>query len=257
MRPVAIISGGAGGIGLATGRCLAAEGYRVVLADLDGVAAGRAASRLGADHLGIAVDITEEASVEALVVSVIETCGRIDALVNNAGIGDQPGATLDQSADAFDRVLQVHLRGTFLMSRRVGREMLRQGDGAIVNLSSIAGLGGIPTRNAYGAAKAGIVAMTRSMACEWARQGVRVNAVAPGYVRTELVVELARRGAIDLAALERRTPMGRLADPEEIADSIAFLLSPRAGYITGTSLAADGGWLALGAPESTLDPKEV
>jgi len=253
MRPVAIVTGGAGGIGLATGRCLAADGYRVVLADLDGVAAERAARDLGADHLGIATDITDEGAVDDLATTVIETCGRIDALVNNAGIGDQPGATVDQHADAFDRVLQVHLRGTFLMSRRVGREMLRQGAGAIVNLSSIAGLCGIPTRNAYGAAKAGIVAMTRSMACEWARQGVRVNAVAPGYVRTELVAELARRGAIDVTALERRTPMGRLAEPEEIADCIAFLLSPRAGYITGTVLAADGGWLALGAPEATLD----
>ena len=130
--------------------------------------------------------------------------------------------------------------------------MLPRRSGAIVNLASIAGLAGIPARNAYGAAKAGIVAMTRSLACEWARSGLRVNAVAPGYVRTALVDKLVREGALDVAAIEARTPLGRLAEPAEIADVIAFLLSSRASYVTGTCVEADGGWLALGAPESAL-----
>lgn len=253
MLPVAIVSGGAGGIGLATARRLVAEGHQLVLADMNGEAAEREAAELGQGHVGLGVDVSDETSVGRLIEMVVGRFGRIDALVNNAGIGEQPGSTLQQEADAFDRVLQVHLRGTFLMSREVGKVMLRQGKGAIVNLSSIAGIGGIPARNAYGAAKAGIIAMTRSMACEWARQGVRVNAVAPGYVRTELVIELERRGTLDCEALARRTPLGRLADPGEIADSIVFLLSARASYITGTTLVTDGGWLALGAPESTLD----
>jgi len=130
--------------------------------------------------------------------------------------------------------------------------MLAQGSGAIVNLGSIAGQAGIPTRNAYGAAKAGIAAMTRAMACEWARSGLRVNAVAPGYVRTALVDELERQGRIDIAAITARTPMARLAAPAEIAEVIAFLASNKASFITGATLNADGGWLALGAPESAL-----
>jgi NAD(P)-dependent dehydrogenase (short-subunit alcohol dehydrogenase family) len=125
--------------------------------------------------------------------------------------------------------------------------MLAQRSGAIVNLGSIAGLAGIPARNAYGAAKAGIVAMTRSLACEWARDGVRVNAVAPGYVATELVETLKRNGQMNLQAIERRTPMGRLAQPDEIARAISFLASDAASYITGTVLSVDGGWHAYGA----------
>ena len=124
--------------------------------------------------------------------------------------------------------------------------------GAIVNLASIAALGGIPARNAYSAAKAGVVGMTRAMAMEWARQGLRVNAVAPGYVATALVAELAGKGAIDGAAIARRTPLGRMAEPAEIAQAIVFLLSPVASYITGAVLPVDGGWSALGAPEASL-----
>ena len=149
-------------------------------------------------------------------------------------------------------MLDVHLRGTFLMCREGGRAMVAAGRGSIVNLGSIAALAGIPARNAYGAAKAGILSMTRSMACEWARSGVRVNAVAPGYVRTARVDRLALEGVLDLRALESRTPMGRMAEPSEIAEAIAFLASERAGFITGTTLNVDGGWLALGAPEAVL-----
>lgn len=125
--------------------------------------------------------------------------------------------------------------------------MLAQRSGAIVNLGSIAGLAGIPQRNAYSAAKAGIVAMTRSLACEWAREGIRVNAVAPGYVATELVEALERNGQMNLQSIEKRTPMGRLARPDEIARAIGFLASDAASYITGTTLSVDGGWHAYGA----------
>jgi NAD(P)-dependent dehydrogenase (short-subunit alcohol dehydrogenase family) len=125
--------------------------------------------------------------------------------------------------------------------------MLAQRSGAIVNLGSIAGLAGIAQRNAYSAAKAGIAAMTRSLACEWAREGIRVNAVAPGYVGTELVDALERNGQMNLASIEKRTPMGRLARPDEIARAIGFLASDSASYITGTTLSVDGGWHAYGA----------
>lgn len=254
MSAVALVTGGAQGIGWATAERLAREFPHVVIVDLDGWAAAARAAELGPEHRGLGADITDEAQVRALVARVMADFERIDALINNAGVADQPGATLEQQADAFERVLRVNLHGTFLVTQAVAGEMLARGKGAIVNLSSIAALGGIPTRNAYGAAKAGILGMTRAMACEWARHGVRVNAVAPGYVRTALIEELERRGAIDTAALEARTPMGRLADPAEIAETIAFLASPRASFVTGSVLVADGGWSALGAPEASLQP---
>ena len=256
---VAIVTGAADGIGWATAQRLAADGQRVVLLDLRAEAAQARAAELGESHLGLGCDVTSEASVEAAVAAVVERYGRIDALINNAGIGDQTGPTVEQNLEAFDRVLAVHLRGTFLMSRAVARQMLQQAApapghsrGAIVNLGSIASVTGLPARNAYSAGKAGVVGMTRAMASEWARSGIRVNAVAPGYVRTAMVAELERKGAIDAAGIRRRTPMGRMAEPAEVAEVIAFLASDRASYVTGALLPVDGGWTAFGAPESTL-----
>jgi NAD(P)-dependent dehydrogenase (short-subunit alcohol dehydrogenase family) len=255
---VAIVTGAADGIGWATAQRLAADGYRVALLDLRADAAQARATELGGRHLGLACDVTLPASVQAAVAAVLDRFGRIDALVNNAGIGDQTGPTVAQDADAFDQVLAVHLRGTFLMSQCVAKVMLQavptpgQGRGAIVNLGSIASFIGLPSRNAYSAAKAGVLGLTRAMASEWARAGIRVNAVAPGYVRTALVAELDRKGALDTKGIARRTPMGRMAEPTEIAEIIAFLASPRASYVTGAVLPADGGWTAFGAPESAL-----
>ena len=250
---VAIITGAADGIGWATAQRLAADVDHVVLLDLRADAAVQRAAELGPPHLGIGCDVALPDSVDAAMRAVLVAHGRVDVLVNNAGIGEQAAPTIEQDVAAFDRVLNVHLRGTFLMSRAVAKAMLAQGSGAIVNIASIAGSVGIPTRNAYGAAKAGIASMTRSMACEWARGGLRVNAVAPGYVRTALVSELERQGRIDIAAITARTPMARLALPAEIAEAIAFLASAKASFITGATLNADGGWLAFGAPESSLD----
>ena len=143
-------------------------------------------------------------------------------------------------------MLDVHLAGSFLMTREVARGMIARGRGAVVNLASIAGLTGLPRRNAYGAAKAGIVAMTRSMACEWAGHGLRVNAVAPAFVDTALVRKLADAGRIDLPAIARRTPIGRLIAAREVAAAVAFLASDAASGITGAVLPVDGGWTAFG-----------
>lgn len=250
---VAVVTGAADGIGWATAQRLAQDVAHVVLLDLRADAARQRAIALGAEHAGIACDVSSEPSVAAAVGEIFQRYGRIDVLVNNAGIGEQALPTLDQDVTAFDRLLSVHLRGTFLMSRSVGQVMLAQGRGAIVNVASIAGQAGIPTRNAYSAAKAGVAAMTRSMACEWARAGLRVNAVSPGYVRTGLVDELERQGRIDIAAITARTPMARLAQPSEIAEVIAFLASEKASFVTGATFNVDGGWLAFGAPESALD----
>lgn len=249
---VAVVTGAGDGIGWATARRLARDFAHVVVADLRPDAAQRRAAELGEAHAGIACDVSSESDVVSLMRQVRERFGRIDALVNNAGIGEQSVMTLEQTVEAFDRVLAVHLRGTFLASREAARIFVEQQSGAIVNISSIAGLHGHPGRNAYGAAKAGISSMTEAMASEWARDGIRVNAVAPGYVLTDLVKDLVAKGALNLGNIEERTPMGRTARPEEIAEAIAFLASERASFITGVTLPVDGGWLAFGAPPAKL-----
>ncbi|MGE4480522.1 SDR family NAD(P)-dependent oxidoreductase [Acidocella sp.] len=242
----AIITGAADGIGLATARLFAARGWRVALLDVRAEAVEAHAAALGVEHLGVRCDVACEADVLAAIEAVAARFGRIDALVNNAGIGTPHIPTLEQGLEGFEQALRVHLSGTFLMSREAGRAMLAQGGGAIVNLSSIAGVTGLPRRNAYGAAKAGVISMTRSMACEWAGKGVRVNAVAPGFTATSLVQKLERDGSIDIKRLRGRIPMGRLARPEEIAETIVFLCLPAASYVTGAVLSVDGGWAAFG-----------
>ena len=260
--PVVIVTGAADGIGWATAQQMARAGWTVVLFDLNGALAVERAQDLGVQHSGWACDVTDAQAVQARVANAVDNHGRIDGLVNNAGIADQTAPTLQQDIAEFDKVLSVHLRGAFLMSQQVIAQMTQQARdahgnrGAIVNIGSIASFGGIPGRNAYCAAKAGVLGMTRALASEWARHGIRVNAVAPGYVMTALVANLVERGAIDAKAIARRTPLGRMAAPEEIAQVIAFLASPLASYITGAVLPVDGGWTALGAPEAALGSLE-
>lgn len=239
-KPVTVITGAAAGIGWATAQRFAAGGYQVVIADMAGAEA--AAARLGAEHRGVTLDVTDEAAVRTMVTGL----NRIDVLVNNAGIGDSHLPTVNQDLRHFKKVLDVHLTGAFLMAQACGQRMIEAGTGAIVNLSSIAGVQGLPRRNAYGAAKAGIAMMTRSLACEWAGCGLRVNAVAPGYASTSLVEKLVEDGRIDIDAIKRRVPQGRLIDPSEIAEAIWFLASPAASAITGVTLSVDGGWAAFG-----------
>jgi NAD(P)-dependent dehydrogenase (short-subunit alcohol dehydrogenase family) len=245
-KPAVLVTGGANGIGWAIAQRFAAADYRVAIADLDSDAAAARATELGGIHIGYGCNVSTEADVVDLVAKVLGEFGKLDALINNAGIGDSHLPTLEQNVDNFETILRVHLNGTFVASREAARGMIIQGGGAILNLSSIAGVTGLPKRNAYGAAKAGIIAMTRSMACEWARYGIRVNALAPGFVRTALVQKLEDAGRIDRARLERRIPMGRLAEPAEIAETAWFLCSPAATYVTGSVLNVDGGWHAFG-----------
>ena len=260
---VAVITGAADGIGWATAQCLVADGWNVALIDMNNELVKERANALGDQHSGWSGNVRDTNLVKQSITEIFHLYGRIDALVNNAGIGDQTGPTLEQDIQVFDHVLSVHLRGAFLMSQNTIAIMLKQGRdmtgvrGAIVNIGSIASFGGIPGRNAYSAAKAGVLGMTRTLASEWARKGIRVNAVAPGYVKTALVAKLSEQGALDVAAIAKRTPMGRMAEPAEVGQAITFLLSSKASFITGAVLPVDGGWMALGAPDSVLGSIEI
>ena len=240
--PVALITGGADGIGWATAQLFAERGFAVVIADLDGDKAATRAAELGDGHRGIACDVSREDDA----LRVAQALDRCDVLVNNAGIAGAHSPTVEQDYALFRKVLDVHGGGTFLMSRAIAPLMLAQGAGAIVNLSSIVAISGLRRRNAYSAAKAGISQMTQTMATEWAGQGLRVNAVAPTYAETPFIAALVAEGRIDIEAIKRRTPMGRLVQPREVAEAIFFLASPAASAITGVTLPVDCGWSAFG-----------
>lgn len=256
---VAIITGAADGIGWACAQLFAKNGYRVALLDIQKEVVQEKAAELGPHHLGITCNVTQASDVKEAYALIQQQWGRVDVLINNAGIAEQPGTTLEQNATAFEKILSVHLTGTFLMSQGAikimhAQERDQQGvRGAIINLGSIASILGIPGRNAYSAAKAGVLGITRSMACEWSPQGIRVNAILPGYVETTLVADLIKKGTLNPSAIQQRTPLGRMAQPSEIAEVIAFLASPQASYVSGATWQVDGAWSALGASESTLN----
>jgi len=255
--PVALVTGAASGIGLATAQLLARQGMVVAIADLDLNRANAIATQLGPLHCAVAGNIAEGDQVTALVQQAQARLGPITALVNCAGIPDpgQPALQLERSQ--WDRLFAIHVTGSLLMAQAVAPGMIAAGGGAIVNLSSIAGLVGLPARAGYGVAKAGIGMLTRILACEWAQHGIRVNAVAPGYVATPLVQGLIEQGKIDAHAICRRTPLGRLARPDEIAQVIGFLVSPHASYVTGAIIPVDGGYSAFGGVSDAASPAGV
>ena len=210
----------------------------------------------GARALSVPGDVSDEGSVRAMVEAVVGEFGRVDALVNNAGISAIVPAEETPLAD-WRRVLEVNLTGPFLMSREFGKEMLQAGSGSIVNVSSVAGLLGIADRAAYNASKHGLIGLTRTLAAEWGGRGVRVNAVCPGWVKTEMDQEDQAAGGYTDEDIEGRTPMNRFATPEDIAQAVAFLADPKAsGYINGHTLSVDGGWFGDGSWESLRRGKQ-
>ncbi len=242
----ALVTGGASGIGEATSKLLVELGADVVLADLNVDALEPARERTGAAAV-TAGDVADKDDAERMVAEAAAAMGGVDLLFNSAGIGDDLVPVHQQEPDRWRRVLDVNLWGTYLMCRATGRLMLEAGRGAVVNVSSIVGLGAFPGRSAYGAAKAGIGHLTETLACEWGPAGIRVNAIAPAYTKTPMVRDLLDRRIFDPTLIERRTPLLRMGLPEEMAQAAAFLLSDWASYITGVVLPVDGGWSVYGA----------
>ena len=240
---VAVITGGARGIGRATAEAFVAAGARAVLVDRDLEEANRAATALG-NAEAHALDVTDEGAVDRFFDALAARSGRIDILVNNAGASIRK-ATVELSKAEWDAVIAVNQTAVFLCSRAAARHMLKAGRGAIVNLASIMGFsgGGLYPNLSYQASKGAIVNMTRAFAIEWAKQGIRVNAVAPAWVRTGFIAPVLAKPEL-VSAIEEVTPMGRLVEAEEVAAAILFLASPAAAMTTGHTLAIDGGYLA-------------
>jgi 3-oxoacyl-[acyl-carrier protein] reductase len=243
---VAVVTGAASGIGLGIIERLAGDGFVAVITGVNESLGRAAAARLaeaGARAEFRRMDVTSEADVDSVVEAIAAEIGTVDVFVNNAGITAH--APLEDFAlDDWRRVLDVNLDGVFLGLRAAGRVMLRQGTGSIVNIASVAWERGAPGRAPYVVSKAGVVGLTRVAAVEWSSRGVRVNAVAPGYIDTPLLRRAYEQGAVDEQHVLARIPAGRVAQVGEIAAVVAFLCSPAAAYITGQVITVDGGFLA-------------
>jgi NAD(P)-dependent dehydrogenase (short-subunit alcohol dehydrogenase family) len=242
------ITGAADGLGLEMAKAFAREGARLFLVDIDEAKAAAAAQQLSAEGHQVETfigSVADPATVEAAFARMDAVMGGVDALVNNAGIAAHM-PTVDLGDDAWNRVMGVNINGAFLCARAAGRRMLDQGSGAIVNIASIYGLVAAPERLAYCVSKGAVAMMARSLAVEWADRGVRVNAIAPGYVHTKLVEGLIQHKTIDIDAVRNRVPMKRLGTPAEIAEMAIYLCSPASAYVTGQVIAVDGGWTAYG-----------
>ncbi|WP_293865571.1 SDR family oxidoreductase [uncultured Alsobacter sp.] len=241
-----IVTGAAGGIGRALVEEFAARGARVIAVDLASARPEDAIAGLGARHRAYGCDLGSEAEIVALFETLDREVGTVDVLMNNAAIGPIMSDTRKTDFAHFQLTVRVNTIGPFVMAREVARRMAP--GGVIVNTASLAGVLANPRRNAYAASKAALISLTKSLACEWASRGIRVNAVAPGYVRTPMVAELERTGKADIPLVRRRVPMGRMGRPDEIASAAVFLASPKARYVTGSVLAVDGGWMSFNQP---------
>jgi len=244
---VIVVFGGAGGIGAEVSVRLASDGARVVVADLDAAHARAHATAITADGgraIGVACDITNPESCDLAVESAIDEFGRLDGAVNCAGISKPHDSVSLPPAD-WARMVDVQLNGAFYAAQACAKRMWETG-GAMVFITSTNAEAAFPRRAAYCSAKAGVAMLTKVLAIEWAAQGIRVNAVGPAYVATEMTRQNIAAGNVDEARIKARIPLGRLAQPADVADAVSFLLSERAAFITGQSLYVDGGWLAYG-----------
>jgi NAD(P)-dependent dehydrogenase (short-subunit alcohol dehydrogenase family) len=245
---IAVVTGGARGIGRAISARFLEHGATVVIADRDLPGAVATVSEL--TSLGpvsaVELDVTDWGDVDRVMSEVVSGHGRIDICVNNAGV-QAIASSLEMTQEAWDHVVGVNLTGVFICAQAAGRRMIADGrGGTIINMASAAGVLAIPGRAPYCATKAGVIALTKVLAVEWATEGVRVNALGPGWVQTDLVRAAIEAGRLSEEDIARRTPLGRLARPDEIADAALFLASDRSTYFTGQTLFPDGGFTSYG-----------
>lgn len=245
---VALVTGAARGIGRSIALLFAKEGARLILDDILEDKIHEVAEEirgLGREALPIKADVSHSDQVAFMVSKAMERFNRIDVLVNNAGVSET-GPAEDFTEHSWDNVLGTDLKGVFLCSQVVGREMIKKRQGSIVNISSIAGFNALPGRAGYCSAKSAVIMLTKVLAIEWAKHNIRVNAVAPGYVRTRMIEEMTELGVLDEKKITQRTPMQRICHPDEIARIVLMLSSEESSYITGATISVDGGWVAYG-----------
>jgi len=246
---VVLITGGGKGIGRAAAFLFAACGADVAIGDIDLESAqdtvNKVQQQAGRRAVALRANVAEAAECQSMVDETVAALGRLDVLINNAGIS-HPMASVEMTPEVWNRIIGVDLSGVFFASQAAATQMIKQGGGAIVSLSSIAGRVGFAGRAPYGAAKAGVIALTKILAVEWAEFNIRVNAVAPGYISTELVETNVARGLVDIAGVTRRTPLKRLGTPDEVASVLVLLASDQMSYVTGETVGIDGGWVAYG-----------
>ena len=246
---VVLITGGSTGIGRAAALCCARGGARIVIADINESAAAEAVDELkaaGATARFVRCDVSQDAEVRAAVQSVAAEEGRLDGAFNNAGIESEWASTTRCSEENFDRTIAINLKGVWLCMRHEINQMLTQGgSGSVVNTASVAGLVGSRGGCAYVASKHGVVGLTKTAALEYAPKGVRVNAVCPGVIETPMVERMIEATKLERENFERQEPMGRLGQPREIGDAVAWLLSDASSFVTGVAMPVDGGFVAV------------
>ncbi|HUS04317.1 MAG TPA: SDR family NAD(P)-dependent oxidoreductase [Dehalococcoidia bacterium] len=246
---VALVTGAGRGIGRAIALALAGEGADVGVDALHLSSAEetvKTIKELGQRAIAIEADVAEADQVKKMIGRVIDELGSIDILVNNAGVNLEIVPTVEQSLEKWDRMMSVNVRGTYLCCREAGKWMIAHRRGKIINIASIFGIRGFPMRTAYSPSKAAIINMTMDLAAEWGKYNINVNCIAPGFVLTDMVKNWIEQGKFDLETLQRRTPLGRLTTPEDIAKAAIFLSSDEANNITGVTLPVDGGWISYG-----------
>jgi NAD(P)-dependent dehydrogenase (short-subunit alcohol dehydrogenase family) len=244
---VALVTGAGSGIGRATAMTFANEGAKVVVADVSAEGGNETVKLIreaGGEAIFVQADVSKTSEVKALLEKVVETFGRLDCAHNNAGIGGAVAFTSEYAEEDWDRVIDVNLKGIWLCMKAEITQMLKQGGGAIVNTSSVFGMIGAPNYSAYSASKLGVSGLSKTGALEYAQEGIRINAICPGVIRTPMIEGLITVYPQLEAQLIAQEPIGRMGRPEEVAEAVVWLCSDRASFVTGIDMDVDGGYLA-------------